>query len=150
MEEVIGSIPIRSTKYKLKDLQAKNSFLNSLKSFKICSFYATAEIAGLWASLITQVTIHRSKDLSCSMASPPAITVALVAANASLAVALIGGGTGTTPLYQLLDHVLTDPTTRTSFTLLYANVSRNGRTPAKGVQRARESTPINFARRAHA
>jgi len=38
-------------------------------------------------------------------------------------VALIGGGSGITPLYQLLNHALADPTNRTRFTLLYANVS---------------------------
>ena len=38
-------------------------------------------------------------------------------------VALIGGGSGITPLYQLLNHALNDPANRTRFTLLYANVS---------------------------
>ncbi|KAI0246415.1 cytochrome-b5 reductase [Lactifluus subvellereus] len=38
-------------------------------------------------------------------------------------VALIGGGSGITPLYQLLNHALNDPTNRTRFTLLYANVT---------------------------
>jgi cytochrome-b5 reductase len=38
-------------------------------------------------------------------------------------VALIGGGSGITPLYQLLNHALNDPENRTRFTLLYANVS---------------------------
>ncbi|KAF8481579.1 cytochrome-b5 reductase [Russula ochroleuca] len=38
-------------------------------------------------------------------------------------VALIGGGSGITPLYQLLNHALNDPVNRTRFTLLYANVS---------------------------
>ncbi|KAI0296348.1 ferredoxin reductase-like C-terminal NADP-linked domain-containing protein [Multifurca ochricompacta] len=38
-------------------------------------------------------------------------------------VALIGGGSGITPLYQLLSHALKDPTNQTRFTLLYANVS---------------------------
>jgi cytochrome-b5 reductase len=38
-------------------------------------------------------------------------------------VALIGGGSGITPLYQLLTHALNDPTNRTRFTLLYANVT---------------------------
>jgi cytochrome-b5 reductase len=36
---------------------------------------------------------------------------------------LIGGGSGITPLYQLIDHALKDPTNRTRFTLLYANVA---------------------------
>jgi len=40
-------------------------------------------------------------------------------------VALIGGGSGITPLYQLLDHALADPANRTRFTLLYANVSES-------------------------
>ncbi|KIY50477.1 NADH-cytochrome b5 reductase [Fistulina hepatica ATCC 64428] len=38
-------------------------------------------------------------------------------------VALIGGGSGITPLYQVLQHVLPDKTNRTKFTLLFANVS---------------------------
>jgi len=38
-------------------------------------------------------------------------------------VALIGGGSGITPLYQLLNHAVNDPTNRTHYTLLYANVS---------------------------
>jgi cytochrome-b5 reductase len=38
-------------------------------------------------------------------------------------VALIGGGSGITPFYQLLDAALRDPTNKTRFTLLYANVS---------------------------
>lgn len=37
--------------------------------------------------------------------------------------ALIGGGSGITPLYQLLKHALNNPTNKTRFTLLYANVS---------------------------
>jgi ferredoxin-NADP reductase len=37
-------------------------------------------------------------------------------------VALIGGGSGITPLYQLLNHTLADPTNRTQFTLLYAKL----------------------------
>ena len=40
-------------------------------------------------------------------------------------VALIGGGSGITPLYQLLDNALRDPTNKTRFTLLYANVSES-------------------------
>ena len=45
------------------------------------------------------------------------------AANEFEDVALIGGGSGITPLYQLLNHALNDPANRTRFTLLYANVS---------------------------
>jgi cytochrome-b5 reductase len=44
-------------------------------------------------------------------------------ANEFEQVALIGGGSGITPFYQLLDHALSDPSNRTKFTLLYANVS---------------------------
>lgn len=40
-------------------------------------------------------------------------------------VALIGGGSGVTPLYQLLDNALRDPANKTRFTLLYANVSES-------------------------
>jgi cytochrome-b5 reductase len=36
---------------------------------------------------------------------------------------LIGGGSGITPLYQLIHHALNEPTNRTRFTLLYANVT---------------------------
>ncbi|KDR85519.1 hypothetical protein GALMADRAFT_234435 [Galerina marginata CBS 339.88] len=38
-------------------------------------------------------------------------------------VALIGGGSGITPLYQLLIHVLPDKENKTKFTLLYSNVT---------------------------
>ena len=47
------------------------------------------------------------------------------AANEYEHVALIGGGSGITPLYQLLDNALRDPTNKTRFTLLYANVSES-------------------------
>ncbi|KAI0299934.1 hypothetical protein BC826DRAFT_1102572 [Russula brevipes] len=47
----------------------------------------------------------------------------LYKANELEHVALIGGGSGITPLYQLLSHALNDPANRTRFTLLYANVS---------------------------
>jgi cytochrome-b5 reductase len=53
-----------------------------------------------------------------TLTSPPKIT-----ANEYEHVALIGGGSGITPLYQLLDAALRDPTNKTRFTLLYANVS---------------------------
>ncbi|KAI0031035.1 cytochrome-b5 reductase [Vararia minispora EC-137] len=36
-------------------------------------------------------------------------------------VALIGGGSGVTPLWQILDHALSDPHNTTRFTLLFAN-----------------------------
>ncbi|TFK68237.1 cytochrome-b5 reductase [Pluteus cervinus] len=38
-------------------------------------------------------------------------------------VALIGGGSGITPLYQLLDHALADKSNKTKFTLLFSNVT---------------------------
>ncbi|KXN85698.1 NADH-cytochrome b5 reductase 2 [Leucoagaricus sp. SymC.cos] len=38
-------------------------------------------------------------------------------------VALIGGGSGITPLYQLLTHALESPNNKTKFTLLYSNVT---------------------------
>ncbi|KAI0245383.1 hypothetical protein BJV78DRAFT_1288043 [Lactifluus subvellereus] len=44
-------------------------------------------------------------------------------ANGFEHVALISGGSGITPLYQLLNHALNDPASRTRFTLLYANVT---------------------------
>jgi cytochrome-b5 reductase len=46
-----------------------------------------------------------------------------IVANEFEDVALIGGGSGITPLYQLIHHALNDPTNRTRFTLLYANVT---------------------------
>ena len=49
--------------------------------------------------------------------------IVLLLANEFEDVALIGGGSGITPLYQLVNHALKDPTNRTRFTLLYANVS---------------------------
>ncbi|KAI0041397.1 ferredoxin reductase-like C-terminal NADP-linked domain-containing protein, partial [Auriscalpium vulgare] len=38
-------------------------------------------------------------------------------------VALIGGGSGVTPLYQILTHALADPANKTKFTLIFANVT---------------------------
>ncbi|KAL9716610.1 hypothetical protein Ac2012v2_001060 [Leucoagaricus gongylophorus] len=38
-------------------------------------------------------------------------------------VALIGGGSGITPLYQLLTHALGSPNNKTKFTLIYSNVT---------------------------
>jgi cytochrome-b5 reductase len=38
-------------------------------------------------------------------------------------VALIGGGSGITPLYQILTHALRDRTNTTKFTLLYGNLT---------------------------
>jgi cytochrome-b5 reductase len=46
-----------------------------------------------------------------------------IAANEFEDVALIGGGSGITPLYQLLNHALNDTANRTRFTLLFANVT---------------------------
>ncbi|KAG6808521.1 hypothetical protein H0H93_016820, partial [Arthromyces matolae] len=38
-------------------------------------------------------------------------------------VALIGGGSGITPLYQVIDHALSDKTNKTKFKLLFSNVT---------------------------
>jgi len=38
-------------------------------------------------------------------------------------VALIGGGSGITPLYQVVTHALSDESNRTKFTLLFSNVT---------------------------
>ncbi|KAF4604706.1 NADH-cytochrome b5 reductase [Pleurotus pulmonarius] len=38
-------------------------------------------------------------------------------------VALIGGGSGVTPLYQILTHALADKTNKTKFTLLFGNIA---------------------------
>ncbi|KAG7452089.1 cytochrome-b5 reductase [Guyanagaster necrorhizus] len=38
-------------------------------------------------------------------------------------VTLIGGGSGITPLYQVISHALPDPANRTKFTLVYSNVT---------------------------
>lgn len=40
-------------------------------------------------------------------------------------VALIGGGSGITPLYQILTHALRDRTNTTKFTLLYGNLTED-------------------------
>lgn len=44
-------------------------------------------------------------------------------ANEFSHVGLIGGGSGITPLYQIVTHALRDPHNNTKFTLLYGNVS---------------------------
>ncbi|KIK71683.1 hypothetical protein GYMLUDRAFT_33836 [Collybiopsis luxurians FD-317 M1] len=38
-------------------------------------------------------------------------------------VALIGGGSGITPLYQVVTHALSDPSNRTKFTLIFSNIT---------------------------
>ncbi|KAF5380312.1 hypothetical protein D9757_007946 [Collybiopsis confluens] len=38
-------------------------------------------------------------------------------------VALIGGGSGITPLYQIVTHALSNPSNRTKFTLIFSNVT---------------------------
>jgi cytochrome-b5 reductase len=56
---------------------------------------------------------------------------------------LIGGGSGITPLYQLIHHALNDPMNRTRFTLLYANVTETDillRDELAALQRAHPST----------
>ncbi|TFY55315.1 hypothetical protein EVG20_g9366 [Dentipellis fragilis] len=40
-------------------------------------------------------------------------------------VALIGGGSGITPLYQILNHALSDPSNKTKFKLIFANVTED-------------------------
>ncbi|KAK7464483.1 hypothetical protein VKT23_006653 [Stygiomarasmius scandens] len=40
-------------------------------------------------------------------------------------VALIGGGSGITPLYQILTHALSSPSNNTKFTLLFSNVTES-------------------------
>ena len=40
-------------------------------------------------------------------------------------VGLIGGGSGITPLYQILRHALKDPNNTTKFTLLYGNLTED-------------------------
>ncbi|KIK02109.1 hypothetical protein K443DRAFT_677876 [Laccaria amethystina LaAM-08-1] len=44
-------------------------------------------------------------------------------ANEFEEVALIGGGSGITPLYQILNHALPDKNNKTKFTLLFSNVT---------------------------
>lgn len=43
--------------------------------------------------------------------------------NQSKYLGLIAGGTGITPCYQVIQHVLTDPTDRTNIVLLYGNLT---------------------------
>jgi len=40
-------------------------------------------------------------------------------------VVLIGGGSGITPLYQVLDHALADKSNKTKFKLLFSNIAEN-------------------------
>ncbi|EIM83228.1 ferredoxin reductase-like C-terminal NADP-linked domain-containing protein [Stereum hirsutum FP-91666 SS1] len=47
----------------------------------------------------------------------------LYKANEFEEVALIGGGSGITPLYQILTHALPDPANKTKFTLIFANLT---------------------------
>ncbi|KAH9905530.1 ferredoxin reductase-like C-terminal NADP-linked domain-containing protein [Epithele typhae] len=46
-----------------------------------------------------------------------------VKANQFEQVGMIAGGSGITPMYQILDHVLQDPENKTKFTLIFANVA---------------------------
>ncbi|KAH8992933.1 cytochrome-b5 reductase [Lactarius akahatsu] len=67
--------------------------------------------------------VHEQLKPGATLSIKGPITKFPYKANEFEHVALIGGGSGITPLYQLLDHALADPTNRTRFTLLYANVS---------------------------
>jgi len=66
--------------------------------------------------------IHTLKEGSTLSIKGPIIKFPYKA-NEFEQVALIGGGSGITPLYQILDHALADPSNRTKFTLIYANIS---------------------------
>jgi len=59
-------------------------------------------------------------------------------------VALIGGGSGITPLYQLLDHALSEPSNRTKFTLIYANVSPSDILIRKELDALQQQHPETF------
>src|SRR6266446_4873942 len=60
---------------------------------------------------------------SCESATAAVGPTVPIIANEFEDVALIGGGSSITPLYQHLNHALNDPANRTRYTLLYANVT---------------------------
>jgi cytochrome-b5 reductase len=59
-------------------------------------------------------------------------------------VILIGGGSGITPLYQVLDHALADRANKTKFKLLYANVTENDILIREELDALKKKHPNNF------
>ena len=59
-------------------------------------------------------------------------------------VALIGGGSGITPLWQVVDHALSDPKNKTKFTLIFANVSEKDILMREQLDGLAKSHPDNF------
>jgi cytochrome-b5 reductase len=57
---------------------------------------------------------------------------------------LIGGGSGITPLYQVLTHALRDPHNTTKFTLLFGNVSEKDILLKEELDRLKKKYPDNF------
>ncbi len=71
-------------------------------------------------SLLVLPLFHSFSRESATAAIGPTVPII---ANEFEDVALIGGGSSITPLYQHLNHALNDPANRTRYTLLYANVA---------------------------
>ena len=71
-------------------------------------------------SLLVLPLFHSFSRESATAAIGPTVPII---ANEFEDMALICGGSGITPLYQLLNHALNDPGNRTRYTLLYANVT---------------------------
>ncbi|KAF9535725.1 cytochrome-b5 reductase [Crepidotus variabilis] len=59
-------------------------------------------------------------------------------------VALIGGGSGITPLYQLLTHALPDKSNKTKFKLIYANISEDDILLRKELDDLKAKYPATF------
>ena len=59
-------------------------------------------------------------------------------------VGLIGGGSGITPLYQVLTYALRDPNNTTKFTLLFGNVSEKDILLREELDRLKKKYPNNF------
>jgi len=57
---------------------------------------------------------------------------------------LIGGGSGITPLYQVLTHALRDPNNTTKFTLLFGNVSEKDILLKEELDRLKKKYPHHF------
>jgi len=59
-------------------------------------------------------------------------------------VGLIGGGSGITPLYQVLASALRDPNNTTKFTLLFGNTSEKDILLKEELDRLKKKYPNNF------
>jgi cytochrome-b5 reductase len=59
-------------------------------------------------------------------------------------VGLIGGGSGITPLYQVVNHALRDPNNTTKFTLLFGNVSEKDILLKEEFDGLKKKHPNNF------